>query len=71
MGLNLTFSFFRLEVLANAYDLPLICPPPQLCTDNGVMIAWAGLERLQAGLIDDYTITANPVWPLESLKNNE
>ncbi|EIE89583.1 hypothetical protein RO3G_14294 [Rhizopus delemar RA 99-880] len=37
---------------------------------SGGVATWAGLERLQAGLIDDYTITANPVWPLESLKNN-
>ncbi|KAI9365033.1 glycoprotease family-domain-containing protein [Pilaira anomala] len=61
----------RLEALAASYDLPLICPPPQLCTDNGVMIAWAGLERFQAGLIDDYTITTLPKWPLESLKFRE
>ncbi|CAO3611184.1 unnamed protein product [Mucor hiemalis] len=58
----------RLEALASSYNLPLICPPPQLCTDNGVMIAWAGIERFQAGLIDDYTITTLPKWPLESLK---
>ncbi|KAL7313717.1 Mitochondrial tRNAs modification protein [Mucor circinelloides] len=58
----------RLEALAHAYNLPLICPPPQLCTDNGVMIAWAGLERFQAGLVDDYTITTLPKWPLEELK---
>ncbi|KAI8639822.1 Gcp-like domain-containing protein [Parasitella parasitica] len=58
----------RLEALANTYNLPLLCPPPQLCTDNGVMIAWAGLERFQAGLIDDYTITTLPKWPLETLK---
>ncbi|KAG2235559.1 hypothetical protein INT48_003122 [Thamnidium elegans] len=61
----------RLETLAGSYNLPLICPPPQLCTDNGVMIAWAGLERFQAGLVDDYTITTLPKWPLESLKFRE
>ncbi|OBZ85050.1 putative tRNA N6-adenosine threonylcarbamoyltransferase, mitochondrial [Choanephora cucurbitarum] len=61
----------RLDALAMSYNLPLICPPPQLCTDNGVMIAWAGLERLQAGLVDDYTITTLPKWPLESLKQRE
>jgi N6-L-threonylcarbamoyladenine synthase len=27
----------------------LFCPPPELCTDNGAMIAMAGLARLQAG----------------------
>ncbi|KAI9498485.1 glycoprotease family-domain-containing protein [Zychaea mexicana] len=48
--------------------LVVMCPPPKLCTDNGVMIAWAGLERFQAGLTDDYTITTLPKWPIESLK---
>lgn len=23
----------------------MVCPPPKYCTDNGVMIAWNGLER--------------------------
>lgn len=61
-------NYNRLESLASSYNLPLICPPPQLCTDNGVMIAWAGIERFQAGLTDDYTITTLPKWPLGSLK---
>ncbi len=29
---------------------PLVAPPPRLCTDNAVMVAWAGIERLRAGL---------------------
>ena len=28
--------------------LTLVVPPPALCTDNGAMIAWAGIERLQS-----------------------
>lgn len=27
----------------------LVCPPPKLCTDNGVMIAWNGVEKLRIG----------------------
>ncbi|XP_018008774.1 probable tRNA N6-adenosine threonylcarbamoyltransferase, mitochondrial [Hyalella azteca] len=36
----------------------LVCPPPQLCTDNGVMVAWNGLEKLRAmrGVITDPAI---------------
>ncbi len=46
--------------------LKLVLPPPHLCTDNGAMIAWAGLERLSLGLVDDMTFAARPRWPLDS-----
>lgn len=32
------------QIAENA-GLQLVCPSPLLCTDNGVMVAWAGLER--------------------------
>jgi N6-L-threonylcarbamoyladenine synthase len=46
--------------------LRLIVPPVALCTDNGAMIAWAGIERLRLGLSDDMTFAARPRWPLDS-----
>jgi len=45
--------------------LRLVLPPPELCTDNGVMIAWAGLERLALGLTDDLSFPARARWPLD------
>ncbi|XP_010125233.1 PREDICTED: probable tRNA N6-adenosine threonylcarbamoyltransferase, mitochondrial [Chlamydotis macqueenii] len=39
-----------LQTLADANNFAFRCPPPRLCTDNGVMIAWNGIERLRAGL---------------------
>jgi N6-L-threonylcarbamoyladenine synthase len=45
--------------------LPMIAPPQQLCTDNGAMIAWAGLERLRRGLTDRLDVPARPRWPLD------
>ncbi|XP_006036829.1 probable tRNA N6-adenosine threonylcarbamoyltransferase, mitochondrial isoform X1 [Alligator sinensis] len=39
-----------LQSVTDATDFALLCPPPRLCTDNGVMIAWNGVERLHAGL---------------------
>lgn len=46
------------------HDLITISPPINLCTDNGAMIAWAGIERFKAGLIDDLNIAPKPRWPL-------
>jgi len=40
-------------------------PPLRLCTDNAVMIAWAGAERMAAGLLDTGTTKARPRWPLD------
>ena len=40
-------------------------PPLRLCTDNGVMVAWAGQERLALGMSDDST---PPIDGLESFK---
>ena len=46
----------------------VIAPPPALCTDNGVMIAWAGLERLSKGLVDGLDVAPRPRWPLEEVR---
>ncbi len=43
----------------------LVAPPPALCTDNGAMIAWAGLERLRLGLVDGLDAPVRPRWPLD------
>lgn len=51
--------------LAHAHDLRFVAPPLWLCTDNAAMIAWAGVERLTAGLTDDLDAPARPRWPLD------
>jgi N6-L-threonylcarbamoyladenine synthase len=45
----------------------LVAPPIRLCTDNAVMVAWAGIERLRLGLIDRLDHAPRPRWPLEAL----
>ena len=54
-----TFLRTRLELLAQARGL-------EFCTDNGVMIAWAGLERFQKGLTDTLDFKPRPRWPLDA-----
>ncbi len=51
--------------LAAGEGLDLVVPPPRLCTDNGVMIAWAGIERLRLGLTDGLDAPARARWPLD------
>lgn len=34
-----------LQQVADHAQLQLVLPPPKLCTDNGIMVAWAGIER--------------------------
>jgi N6-L-threonylcarbamoyladenine synthase len=56
-----------LQALAQAHGLPLVVAPPNLCTDNAVMIAWTGMERLQRGAIDALTVAPRARWPLTEL----
>ena len=42
-------------------------PRPALCTDNGAMVAYAGLMRLQSGHISEGAVMAQPRWELDSL----
>uniref|UniRef100_A0A0E0FKI6 N(6)-L-threonylcarbamoyladenine synthase n=1 Tax=Oryza nivara TaxID=4536 RepID=A0A0E0FKI6_ORYNI len=59
--------------IAEKNGLQLVCPPPRLCTDNGVMIAWTGIEHFIAGRFDDppavdepddLQYDLRPRWPL-------
>ncbi|MEP3248380.1 MAG: tRNA (adenosine(37)-N6)-threonylcarbamoyltransferase complex transferase subunit TsaD [Sneathiella sp.] len=54
-----------LENAAAEKDLRLVVPPPALCTDNGAMIAWAGIERLRLGLTNELDMAARARWPLD------
>ena len=56
-----------LDEVACKNKMRFSAPPVKLCTDNGVMIAWAGLERLRLGLVNSLDFKARPRWPLEDL----
>ena len=51
--------------LAQSRGVRFSVPPAWLCTDNAAMIAWAGCERLAAGLTDSLDAPARARWPLD------
>ncbi|MFO1071624.1 MAG: tRNA (adenosine(37)-N6)-threonylcarbamoyltransferase complex transferase subunit TsaD [Geminicoccaceae bacterium] len=57
----------RLEEACRRRGFALVAPPLALCTDNAVMVAWAGIERLRLGPVDDQAVAARPRWPLAEL----
>jgi N6-L-threonylcarbamoyladenine synthase len=51
----------RVEELA---QMPVLCPPPRLCTDNAAMIAAAGFFRYRAGERADLRLDVEPGMPI-------
>lgn len=56
-----------MENLASKFNMQFAAPPMSLCTDNGAMIAWAGLENYNIGKIVSEPIAPRPRWPLTEL----
>jgi N6-L-threonylcarbamoyladenine synthase len=46
--------------LIDSSPVPVIVPPPSLCTDNGAMIAACGYYHFQAGKINDLSLDVLP-----------
>ncbi len=61
-------SFIRenLISLCDHLGVDFLAPPLSLCTDNGAMIAYAGLELFAAGHMHDMSLAARPRWPLDT-----
>jgi N6-L-threonylcarbamoyladenine synthase len=58
----------RLSALTERHRWGLVVPPLQYCTDNGAMIAWAAIERWEAGLVppqsEALAFAPRARWPL-------
>ena len=47
-------------------NIETVFPPVELCTDNAIMIGWAGFEMFQKGWTSDLSCTAFKDWSLDS-----
>lgn len=56
-----------MEKLAADKNMTFAAPPLNLCTDNGAMIAWAGLENYLLGKVVTEPVAPRPRWPLTEL----
>jgi N6-L-threonylcarbamoyladenine synthase len=52
-----------LQSVCDAEGARFCVPPISLCTDNGAMIAWLGVEKFQIGRRDDLRFAPRPKWP--------
>ncbi|MDR2646407.1 MAG: tRNA (adenosine(37)-N6)-threonylcarbamoyltransferase complex transferase subunit TsaD [Holosporaceae bacterium] len=53
-----------LQNICNDYGLNFLAPPINLCTDNGAMIAWLGVEKFLANQYGDLKFSPRPRWPM-------
>jgi N6-L-threonylcarbamoyladenine synthase len=62
------YLYNQISDFLSQYNIKTFAPPIKLCTDNGAMIAWAGMERLKLGLIDKLDFKPRARWPLNDKK---
>ena len=54
-----------LKSIEKKSNVQFFFPSLQLCTDNGAMIAYAGIERYENSLFNKLNFKPRPRWPLD------
>ncbi|ELN6933304.1 tRNA (adenosine(37)-N6)-threonylcarbamoyltransferase complex transferase subunit TsaD [Vibrio navarrensis] len=57
----------ELAKLAKKVGGEVYYPRTEFCTDNGAMIAYAGMQRLKNNEVSDLAAEARPRWPIDTL----
>ncbi|OON41914.1 tRNA (adenosine(37)-N6)-threonylcarbamoyltransferase complex transferase subunit TsaD [Izhakiella australiensis] len=57
----------HLDTMMKARGGAVFYARPEFCTDNGAMIAYAGMVRLKSGAHAPLALSVNPRWPLTEL----
>ncbi|MDD9195212.1 tRNA (adenosine(37)-N6)-threonylcarbamoyltransferase complex transferase subunit TsaD [Aliivibrio sp. S3MY1] len=63
-----TYLRQELETMMKKIGGEVFYPRTEFCTDNGAMIAYAGMQRLKNGETTDLAVQAKPRWPIDQLK---
>ncbi len=67
VGANIRLRNGLMQV-AEKYAIDFFTPPVDLCTDNGAMIAWAGIEAMAKGRPANIAFQPTPRWPLDEVR---
>lgn len=57
----------KLNALADSIGGEVFYPRTEFCTDNGAMIAYAGMQRLKRGADQGLSVKVFPRWPLDQI----
>lgn len=64
LGGGVAANRLLLQTITSQSPLPVLCPPPNLCTDNAAMIAAVGFFRFERGHRDGLNLDVSPNLPL-------
>lgn len=62
------YLYSKISEFGKEHGLKTSAPQIKLCTDNAAMIAWAGIEKLKLGKVDNLNFQAKAKW---SISNND